>query len=278
MLEFLYKKQIENSRSAKAANARAQQQFNCLGCNMPLFPEENDKCQTSQLYYLQAKQLRNITVKKLHFSQRWTSKKWSKEFQLLCQEQDNNYPLVQTILDWYEENCTRLPKPRIQHAKQFRKCFTWLKDLYDKDATKPVVLSKKMKMLHNLTLNLTWPKGSKSKLPLFIHHSYKNYKLWRKRLLKLSKKKHEVVVQMSINHLANVLPPADRFIDQWIRSVNNEIINWDAWNGDLMYFVFTPQQKLFLNQIRAILSGYLESEAATVAVFDVLGRLDGKDA
>jgi hypothetical protein len=106
------------------------------------------------------------------------------------------------------------------------------------------------KIVDKLLLLYQWPKDSSAQLPSVVQLSYTTYVEFRGRFHKLDNRTYKAVVAHWTNHYD--------FILDWFEWVNEQIIKWDEWNGNLSMFTFRYDHKHFIKMCSSLANEYGE--------------------
>ena len=95
-----------------------------------------------------------------------------------------------------------------------------------------------------------WPSGVADQLPFTIQKSLNNYeeflKKYRRLLvrIKLSPRKYHTIASFA-KHLNAMFVRPPQFVNEWMEDVYNRISKRKNWDGDLLYFSFDEDTRMF---------------------------------
>jgi hypothetical protein len=159
------------------------------------------------------------------------------------------------VLTWYCSHLLDKYTPKAYSAKTFREKFYNIEDAMNRQNSgiskeKEVEISPDAdKLAKELKNFYVWPLNSASQLPQVIQLSINNYKTFLCKHNKFLKNDVPEKQQSFGNMLKEVLVHPNLFVRIWMLKVNKSVKNWKNWNGDLMFYVFTPKHKLFQQQM-----------------------------
>lgn len=216
---------------------------------MPLLPEDQiprkEKTTTKpprQEDLDRAQMLRKAVIEKTGIIRPWKKSNWAREFRKLSDQLGNEHRLLQTLVFYCEHMTDSEFYPVARCGKSFRKKFEGIENArkkYEKDNPPPVELDKTGKLLLTNLKHLNWPKGSKTKLPRFIHTTltnYQNFLVKVKRLRETGVK--DRMLSKFLLHLKGALPSDYTFVETWARQVQKDVENWESWSGRLLSLAF----------------------------------------
>ncbi len=184
--------------------------------------------------------------------------KWSREFRMLRKEHGEQ--LVSEVLSWLCSNHHKDATPKIRSATALRKQFKYLLMVMNSSKLKleETPVNELIKAMAK-RMDLSWP-GQEKRLELqFLQHSYNNMYEWDRKMVatlyKLRDKaesKDKVLGGHSTAHWRDynllrkchfsVAGPLE-ITKWWALEVNETAWKWNRWNGDLLAWVLTPDNK-----------------------------------
>jgi hypothetical protein len=136
--------------------------------------------------------------------------------------------------------------PRVTSARGFCGKFQTLKRIMFQSPSQ-LASSKEALLISEELLYCQWPHGSDQHLPTVVEQSLKAYcSFWAAVKEAQSSGNLTPRLQAFLNYLleAGHLSSPTRFIPRWLKTVHRQYVNWEAWNGNLDPFIFSPDNPL----------------------------------
>lgn len=229
-------KDITDKRSASSPNLAHRRNE----VNMPFIPSMK-KSGPSNL----AKELANIhrtyCSKKNWFVSK-SRRNWSDQFQVLINQV--GYPTLLSVLEWYHENHPSKIKLTLKNGKEFKDRYNTVLRLMENDSSRIIISPAASELAEKLSY-LKWPKGSESQLPQAIQITLDNFDLFSSKLESYAKNhpnnnKARLVTRFA-HYLVGIpgraspgMPSTLWITEQWFRRVQESVLNWSKWSGNLM--------------------------------------------
>ena len=162
---------------------------------------------------------------------------------------------IKEVLEWFCQNSKDKYVPRVQTAKQFRIKFLRIEEAMNRlgDSTR-IILTEEALILQDQLGGLKWPGDEKKDELKFIQANIDAYKDYRSKIVALPERlrregNNELAAR--VEHLSQKGTYSHNFLVWYIRDVHRYAYSWEAWNGNLMSFVFRPDRPYFDNLARA---------------------------
>jgi len=179
---------------------------------------------------------------------RWSKSRWAEAFRLLRTELEDGDARVQHVLEWYSKHHSDEGVPSLSTAEQFRKRFDWLEDLATRKKARKVLVSEvsdEAKAICKRIMMLGWPKCTKDEVLACIQQSLdgvKDIRVRRRAVVARLSKTSRTPYGLFVCHLQHDLVS---IVENWMRSVHDQIKNWDEWRGNLSSFALSLENKQF---------------------------------
>lgn len=211
-----------------------------------------------------AKQLLSILVKHLHIAGPKSATTWSVSFRYLRKVDGFSEHSISSMLNWYEANIKNDYMPLIHSAKTFRAKYNQLeaaKARKEKSADSVAVVEPLAKAITERLLRRHWPKTTKEQLSKVVQLSINNQRVLTTTLRRAQwclEDSPEPRMRPLLKLVEHVIPKlcSSAFIEQWMLGVNENIVNWTAWNGNLSSMAFDTTSTRFVGIARTITTLY----------------------
>ena len=226
------------------------------------------------------------------------------QFRLLISDLNGKRSRILLALKDFRRNFGKEYYPVALTAKSFREKFDQIeaanRRIHD-EGMKPVKAAMKVRpptklersIADDLTLNLSWPKGSSHQVLPMVRSSLHFYKKWLSMVLKVrlrwicrSKSKwvsptmmvagrDKYVPSVGLNYSqmialvdATVERNASEFVRNWMRKINRQVSGWDDWSGDLAPYTFSQTHKLYQQTMCESAAAYCGDSSAWIRLAD----------
>lgn len=167
---------------------------------------------------------------------------WSKSIQLLRRVDKTPEKQIIQVLKWLEVHLKDEYTPLVLSAKMFRAKFGQLLLAMERSGPTLAEVSPRAIKVEQRLAGLHWPKGSKDKLAPYIQQTIDTTEHLARRLKLLTfaidGPEYNTVRKLATRIVETLR--AHQFVEEWWRTVNRQVSNWEDWNGDLRSHTFKP--------------------------------------
>jgi hypothetical protein len=191
------------------------------------------------------------------------SKEWIKQFRKLHKDDGATPKRIKRVLNWLCKNYGKKYVPAVFSAITFRDKFLRIENVMkidkEKKAVKKVKLTKTPRAILKEVEDLSWPKGASRQLPRVIVESFGNYKRFLKINMELRdkyKKRGKKQSRLFAEHLDDSLYEPQEYIVQYMTNIHHNIIDWQAWSGNLSTYIWKYDCDYFDKECAQICEDY----------------------